>query len=185
MSETNEGKRRVFLSTLSLEGGDEDGIIEAAWNAFMRTFGKAWIEDPDEVEELHKTTDTILQAMSDGSSEFVFSTRGPSDRTEIMDSFSTDVLPWIRSTMKDEVGKYYNGNDRTSNPGDDMLGIGVFHEVKCNTRWSSFSGTTPMKDILKSYADGIDSPLNSLRFTYQYKPIFFSELRGSRQLSME
>ena len=162
-------KKEVFLRTFSNVNGDADGTIEAAGIAFTRTTAHLIKNDHSKVPELSKSTDAILQAVNDGSSDFMYTMR-PCDRSEVMSSFSSSLLPKLHYALKKKYAEEYNRQEdfvRSSDKEQGAVRIGML-DLNINTfklTWCNVSEATPLKVFLKAYTAAIiGASMNSLWF---------------------
>ena len=91
-------KKGVLLRTFSFENEDPDGSIIAAQKSLWITYNRTLNIDKTKLRQLYKTADSILQAVNDGSCDFLYTMR-PRDKSEVMDSFTTYYLPLIVEAM--------------------------------------------------------------------------------------
>ena len=79
----NTNKKEVFLRSFDLDGEGDDHSIQAACDVFWITSLRAFdYEPPYKVDELFQSPDAIMQAVNNGSPNFIYTTR-PKDSSII------------------------------------------------------------------------------------------------------
>ena len=89
-------KQEVYLASFSDPSGHEKEIVEDAVASFTKTCALTWDESgPLATYRLSRTPESIIQAMNDGSSKYIFRVK-PDDRSDMMADFKSSVLSDIR-----------------------------------------------------------------------------------------